>query len=372
VQSIRHFVCHSVSSVFASTVLAGIAFLFSTVLAAQNPNLIPNPGFEQYRQLPDGSNTGKQCLQDWTVPLDAGNGDYYNEAGARGFRPSQNKYGRQAPFEGQAMTAICNYNGFREFLQVQLLAPLQKDSLYVFSVRISCADLMDSNDVLHSLSALFLDKPVKEFNGDSLLTQPPPLRWGNDRGFNDRRNWITLTQEYKANGTERVLLFGAFHWIGPKTGKEFGNLDGIAYTHYYVDGFELRLRERPLNGAADVEQIFAQGDVLVLRNLLFATGSAKLNTRSAVDLDELALYLHKHPTAEILITGHTDSEGDSVQNQMLSAARAESVKNYLHKKGIAKNRMSTQGKGESQPVMPNSTEGGKLLNRRVEIRLLKD
>jgi hypothetical protein len=57
--------------------------------SAQNLNLIPNPGFEEYVHLPDGEYFGKQCLKAWTVPIGgSGRGDFYHENGVRGYRPS--------------------------------------------------------------------------------------------------------------------------------------------------------------------------------------------------------------------------------------------------------------------------------------------
>ena len=72
----------------------------------------------------------------------------------------------------------------------------------------------------------------------------------------------------------------------------------------------------------------------------------------------------------IIAVGHTDSDGSDAANQKLSVARAESVKAYLTSKGIEKNRVYTEGKGEKQPVADNKTKEGKQKNRRVEIEVV--
>ena len=72
----------------------------------------------------------------------------------------------------------------------------------------------------------------------------------------------------------------------------------------------------------------------------------------------------------IIAVGHTDSIGTVEYNQKLSVRRAEAVKAYLVSKGIEKNRVHTEGKGEKQPVADNRTAEGRAKNRRVEIEVV--
>ncbi|MBP7606184.1 MAG: OmpA family protein [Giesbergeria sp.] len=72
----------------------------------------------------------------------------------------------------------------------------------------------------------------------------------------------------------------------------------------------------------------------------------------------------------IIAVGHTDSIGTDAYNQKLSVRRAEAVKAYLVSKGIEKNRVYTEGKGEKQPVADNKTSEGRAKNRRVEIEVV--
>jgi OOP family OmpA-OmpF porin len=72
----------------------------------------------------------------------------------------------------------------------------------------------------------------------------------------------------------------------------------------------------------------------------------------------------------IIAVGHTDSVGSDAYNQKLSVRRAEAVKAYLVSKGIEKNRVYTEGKGEKQPVASNKTNEGRAKNRRVEIEVV--
>ncbi|MGL5892515.1 MAG: OmpA family protein [Bacteroidia bacterium] len=355
------------------SVLLFLCVLLVLPATAQNPNLIPNPGFEEYVHLPDNEYYGKQCMKNWTVPIGgSGRGDYYHENGLRGYRPSGNNYGVQRAYDGIAMSAICNYTGFKEYLQVKLLAPLVRDSVYVFTIHISCADNLLSKDYLSDFGVVFREAAILLYDGNLMLENEPDIWWHNSSGYTDREGWTTLTKTYKAKGTEKVLLFGSFLWREKQTGFLHGDLTGITNTHYYIDGVELRLREPLIQDAVNVDSVFTSGNALVLRNLNFATNKSTLDLKSAKDLDQLAAYLKRNPEKKILITGHTDNVGDSLANEKLSFERAESVKAYLIKKGIKKDRMQTSGKGESQPIMPNTLEGGRLLNRRVVIEIITE
>jgi OOP family OmpA-OmpF porin len=72
----------------------------------------------------------------------------------------------------------------------------------------------------------------------------------------------------------------------------------------------------------------------------------------------------------IIAVGHTDSVGDDAYNQKLSIARAEAVKKFLTEKGVEKNRVYTEGKGEKSPVADNKTTEGRAKNRRVEVEVV--
>ena len=72
----------------------------------------------------------------------------------------------------------------------------------------------------------------------------------------------------------------------------------------------------------------------------------------------------------IIAVGHTDSIGSDSYNQRLSVRRSDAVKNYLVSKGIERNRVYTEGKGEKQPVADNKTSEGRAKNRRVEIEVV--
>ena len=87
-------------------------------------------------------------------------------------------------------------------------------------------------------------------------------------------------------------------------------------------------------------------------------------------LDDLVGKIKDINLEVIIAVGHTDSIGSDSYNQKLSVRRAEAVKAYLVSKGIEKNRVYTEGKGEKQPVADNKTAEGRAKNRRVEIEVV--
>ena len=87
-------------------------------------------------------------------------------------------------------------------------------------------------------------------------------------------------------------------------------------------------------------------------------------------LDDLISKIKDINLEVIIAVGHTDSVGSDSYNQKLSVRRSEAVKAYLVSKGIEKNRVYTEGKGEKQPVADNKTAEGRAKNRRVEIEVV--
>ena len=102
----------------------------------------------------------------------------------------------------------------------------------------------------------------------------------------------------------------------------------------------------------------------------FDFDKAVLKNEGKAKLDDLTGKVKGINLEVIIAVGHTDSVGTDAYNQKLSVRRAEAVKAYLVSKGIEKNRVYTEGKGEKQPVADNKTKEGRAKNRRVEIEVV--
>ncbi|WP_298362372.1 OmpA family protein [Runella sp.] len=130
---------------------------------------------------------------------------------------------------------------------------------------------------------------------------------------------------------------------------------------YYLS--EIRLAE----GAPDTRNKLMTEGKFITTGILFDSNSDKIKPESYGILKQIAAVLQENPTLKVRIIGHTDSEGEEAENLDLSKRRAASVKaNLTGEFGIESDRLQTDGKGETQPITPNTTPEGKANNRRVE------
>ena len=112
-------------------------------------------------------------------------------------------------------------------------------------------------------------------------------------------------------------------------------------------------------------------DRFTLSGVSFESGSAKLTDAAIKDLEKLTRALEKFPEVKVEIVGHTDSKGNDKKNRKLSLQRADAVRDQLVKTGVAKDRLSTRGAGEDEPLDSNETEDGRANNRRIEFRVIE-
>lgn len=110
---------------------------------------------------------------------------------------------------------------------------------------------------------------------------------------------------------------------------------------------------------------------LVLEGVNFDFDKATLRQEDIGSLDNDVATLKTWGDVDIEVAGHTDSMGSDAYNMKLSQQRAEAVRNFLISRGVAADRLTAKGYGESQPVADNATEEGRFKNRRVELAPLK-
>jgi OOP family OmpA-OmpF porin len=126
----------------------------------------------------------------------------------------------------------------------------------------------------------------------------------------------------------------------------------------------------PAPAPAPAPQPPAATKVTYAADAFFDFDKAVLKPEGRAKLDDLVSKIQGINLEVIIGVGHTDSVGTDTYNQRLSVRRAEAVKAYLVTKGIERNRVYTEGKGEKQPVADNRTAEGRAKNRRVEIEVV--
>lgn len=104
-------------------------------------------------------------------------------------------------------------------------------------------------------------------------------------------------------------------------------------------------------------------------DVLFDVGSSVLDGGGRSTLEDVADVINDYPKTAVVVQGHTDSSGSEEANQYLSERRAGTVESYLVNRGVASDRMTSMGYGESYPVASNSSSAGRQQNRRVDILL---
>lgn len=155
---------------------------------------------------------------------------------------------------------------------------------------------------------------------------------------------------------------------GAGYGALIGALGGAAIGHY-LENKERAAQELDAIPDANVE---IEGDSVVVTfagEVMFDSGSRNLSPGALSRLDAVAATINRYSDSDVIVKGHTDSQGAEDANLRLSEDRALMVKNQLVAKGVDGSRITTLGFGESQPLVTNATPEGRAQNRRVEIEL---
>jgi outer membrane protein OmpA-like peptidoglycan-associated protein len=154
--------------------------------------------------------------------------------------------------------------------------------------------------------------------------------------------------------------------IGAILGAVVGGAAG-AYIGNYMDK-QAKEMEQDISGA-EIERVGQGIKITFDSGLLFDTGKATLKEASKENLKNLAEILNRYEDTDILLEGHTDSDGSEELNLQLSRSRANSVATYLESLGVDPTRFTIMGYGEQQPIASNETMEGKQKNRRVEVAI---
>ena len=161
---------------------------------------------------------------------------------------------------------------------------------------------------------------------------------------------------HKTGSTARGAIIGAV--VGGAAGAIIGNR---------MDAQAEKLSQE-LEGA----QVSRVGEGIAVTfdsGILFPFDSAELTSEARSNLRKLADSLQAEARTNVMILGHTDSDGSDSYNQQLSERRGRSAEDYLAALGVASSRLVSRGRGEAEPIASNGTEEGRRQNRRVEVAI---
>ena len=191
------------------------------------------------------------------------------------------------------------------------------------------------------------------------------MHWSEPRNLGEPVNTASFDAYFTLGAKADTAYFSSSH---ETSSRGYGKSDiwKLGLKPEMMPGFNL-----PKGGfSPDLTAKDVEGSLLRLDNVLFDVGKSTIKPQSKESLLNVASVMKKLPTIRIEVQGHTDADGNPDRNMQLSQARAESVCKFLEEQGIATNRLTAHGYGQTRPIAPNDTQAGKALNRRVMIEVL--
>ncbi len=369
---------------------------FATIALAQKmvpKNLVPNPSFEFLIDLPLRPNLNNyfECepLSGY-IPFQRNLG-FWKTANkntpdlrvveGKSFSACRNRYDYCVrPKRGRVMVGIITYmsnytsDTYREYIQVKLkgvVKPGIKTFVELWICKDRKAKLVSNNIGFH-----FSQRPFnKDTHGN--VKVKPQVNWTKVVNEEEQK-WEKVSGYFYPDKPYIYLTIGNFGTNDSTIYKESEQHSGHArlqpYASYLIDEVRVwqegdTLEEEVIYELAKTKKV--EPEPVVLKNINFETNSAKLLNSSFDELNKLLAYMQEHPQIKIAIHGHTDNEGEHIDNIELSNARAKAVLAFLTAKGVADERLEFRGFGEEKPIASNDTNEGRLTNRRVEFVVLE-
>ncbi|MDX1478639.1 MAG: OmpA family protein [Saprospiraceae bacterium] len=172
----------------------------------------------------------------------------------------------------------------------------------------------------------------------------------------------------------RIVSEGEYqNWLATQQSYYMNNIRGTDADPLREQVLDVEIAERREDFNTRVESALASDNpddkVIQLDHLFFESGSANLTDASQYELDNIVQILNRYPDMQIEIGGHTDNTGDAESNLTLSRARAAADMPRRVSAGIAEDRLTAVGYGQTRPVADNDTEDGRAANRRTELKI---
>ena len=298
---------------------------------------------------------------------------------------------------GKAGVQISNDRNIRSFLFTELLCPLVAGEQYTIDF-----DLNLRGNPFVPLGMFFSDQDFTSHFSADMADSVVVFSQASSLKKIKKMDWMPFRATFRARGGERYLYIGYFE-------KSRGNYDGIHIV--YLDNIQVKseMEAVPMCTSAESKraELYADDrrhvgvpeedtttvapqpetqlpeeeepevagtplkiDTLLLSGVCFDFDKSTLNAHYAAVTDSLIERIMARNPESVHISGHTDNIGTEDFNLKLSLARAQTIGNLFVQKGLSPEKISCDGRGETQPAATNDTETGRAANRRIELVLL--
>ncbi len=339
-------------------------------------NLILNPSFEAYNFLPEDQFLyGTEWpVKDWKYGMSP---DYFHFNATGSASVPNNFAGFTAPAHGDAYVGILLNEAYsmlgprKEFVVAQLKEPLIAGELYHFSGYYQVATY--SHLIGGTIGVLFKDTCDDKVMHESLfdISQIPIMKTIDLYDENDQLEWNKISGTYEASGGEKFIYIG--------------KVSNTQQLELYVNKNKVPAMQNNCYVYLDHMNLWKEGSTppdtsihrpdfnepIVVNDIVFEFNSYKVRDTLSAVLAPLVEHLLRKPKNSyvLMVTGHTDDIGSEDYNYRLSLLRAREISKFLINSGIPKNLVKTFGKGENEPLIPNSSDENRSINRRVEINV---
>ena len=343
-----------------------------TAQTTKGKNLVPNPSFEDHK------NKSEKDIKNAIPWKGAGTVDFY-------MKPDKSDTTKfKGAHKGSCYAGLRFQEQYREYMFVQLLEPLEKGRAYYFRMFVRL--LSESTVTVKQLGVYFSEDAYKlgmKFEEQGLIDTIY------QNGISGKYDWIPIQGNYLSHGGEKYIIIGNFaeSMKGDFVKNKKWDVFSFKEAYYFVDDVTLRKKliasdtvkivATPTKTAVKklkIEKVypdnFTTGQIVIVKNVYFESGTAKLKITSEKGLSQLESMLNNHPFMDVQFNGYTDNKGNESTNRAISKERAKAIYDYLKKDGIT-NAITYKGLGGAKPLAPNDTEENKAKNRRIEMVIIK-
>jgi outer membrane protein OmpA-like peptidoglycan-associated protein len=361
-------------------------FMYCFLQYAWCQSLLPNGNFEMRTGNP--TRWGQAYLLKYWKGVAHGKWSpvtYFFEFEDIGYVPLWREGGTQRPFSGHGFVGLGiairkTQKKGSQYLEVKLLKPLQKDSLYLITAFVSLADKMHC--AVDYIPAALSQNEILPVDGKPLYLKDYIKLRADTKYLDDTKGWLKVSATYKAQGGENHFIIGGI--TGSEKADQGYKIKVMPFklspqylllrnlTYYFIDNISVQklfpdYHKTDTIAKAVVDSVIPEKQVIVLNDVIFEFNSHRLKDTSDNQWDSVISKLKSCKKCHFIIKGYTDNIGSKTFNYDLSERRAKTVCEFLASKGIPLEKMTYLGLGENNPVETNDSSEGRIKNRRVEI-----